>query len=937
MRCLFGLLGVLLVTGSIRAQSKDEPRSLDPRLEIRLFAAAPQIVHPIALDFDARGRLLVIESHTHFPPKEYKGLPHDRVLCLEDTDGDGKADRITTFFEGTKKSMDLAVHPDGSVYLATRNEILRLRDTDGDGKADESKRVVFLETDGDYPHNGLSGLAFDSRGDLVFGMGENLGASYKLIAADGAVHAGGGEGGNVFWCTRDGARLRRVATGFWNPFGTCRDIFDRWFSVDNDPDASPPCRLLHLVDGADYGFQFRYGRSGRHPFQSWNGELPGTLPYVHGTGESPCEVLSYESDGLPVEYRGDLLVTSWADHRLERYTLTPKGASFGARQKIVIQGGTDFRPVGLAVAPDGSLFLSDWVRRDYTLHNRGAIWQVRMKDAPKSLRPADPRQAILSRHRPLRDAAARTLGEEPRGRDLLRELVRHADVRVRASALTTLVDRKDTKVDLAGVVLSDPEVGMQTMAVRALVERGKLPAAVHDKVAATPPLLREAVQLLDPDPLLELLRSPDVFLRQAAVHALAHSPNLLADLTPPSIMDAKIRLGVLQALRESERPAHRRWLADFLADPSDDVRLLAARWVSDLQLTEFRANIDRGLASPQMTSRLYLAFATALARLNNEPVNEGRLADIFLKRVLDPKAPTVQRVFALRMVPTTFGGLKPEILGRLVEAGEPPLRLEAVQALTDHLHPQRLPILVKLAFDKDADSSLRAQAILALAPDARSRVPALLGVAESDDSGLAAEALRALLHVDLDAAQKKQIDELGDRQRPLRSIADRVLGRPFHAPRPDAREPAAWQDVLAGRADAEAGRRVFFHPKLAGCFRCHRVDGRGRDIGPDLSAIGQRDRGFILESILQPSREVAPHYQTWQVETSDGKVRNGLLVHTQLDEVRYVDEKGEPYTVNTRDVVETRAVPMSIMPEGLVEQLTDQELRDLLAYLASRK
>ena len=123
----------------------------------------------------------------------------------------------------------------------------------------------------------------------------------------------------------------------------------------------PPCRMVHVVEGGDYGFQFRYGRSGKHPFQSWNGELPGTLPMMTGVGEAPCEILSYESDGLPEEYRGELLVTIWADHRVERYRLKPHGASFKADRLPFIQGGKDFRPVGLATAPDGSLFFSDWV------------------------------------------------------------------------------------------------------------------------------------------------------------------------------------------------------------------------------------------------------------------------------------------------------------------------------------------------------------------------------------------------------------------------------------------------------------------------------------------------------------------------------------------------------------------------------------------------
>src|SRR5262249_20352085 len=393
----------------------DVPKTSDLRLEVALFAAAPDIVHPIGIDFDSKGRLLVIESHTHFQPEGYKGPKHDRIRILEATDGDGKADRFTTFFEGTQATMDIAVHPDGSVYLATRNEILRLRDTSGNGKADQKQRIVFLDTKGDYPHNGLSGLTFDSKGDLYFGMGENLGAGYKLIGADGTVVAGGGEGGNIFWCTADGKKLRRVATGFWNPFGTCRDIFGRLFAVDNDPDAMPPCRMVHVVEGGDYGFQFRYGRSGRHIFQAWNGELPGTLPMICGTGEAPCEVLSYESDGLPLEYLGNLLVASWADHRIERYILKGQGSSFTSERKPFVQGGKDFRPVGLAVAPDGSLFASDWVLSDYNLHNRGAIWHIRWKQAGKRARPQDSRQALSSAHRPLREAAARRLAAEAAG------------------------------------------------------------------------------------------------------------------------------------------------------------------------------------------------------------------------------------------------------------------------------------------------------------------------------------------------------------------------------------------------------------------------------------------------------------------------------------------------------------------------------------------
>src|SRR5207247_347115 len=131
----FALCAVLSVHATA-ARADDAPKAADRRLVVERYAAAPDIVHPIGVAFDRRGRLLVIESHTHFRPANYQGPKHDRIRLLEDTKGDGKADRVTTFFEGTQMTMGIATHFDGSVYLATRSEILRLRDTRDEGKAD---------------------------------------------------------------------------------------------------------------------------------------------------------------------------------------------------------------------------------------------------------------------------------------------------------------------------------------------------------------------------------------------------------------------------------------------------------------------------------------------------------------------------------------------------------------------------------------------------------------------------------------------------------------------------------------------------------------------------------------------------------------------------------------------------------------------------------
>lgn len=841
MRFIFGMTFVLLaMTSNAGAQNpamRLAPNVHDPRLVVELVAAEPDIVHPIACDCDARGRLLVIESHTHFAPKDYAGPKFDRIRMIDLSKETIHAERITTFFEGTRHTMGLAVHRDGSVYVATRNEILRLRDTKATGVANEKTRLVFLDTQGDYPHNGLSGLCFDAHGDLIFGIGENLGAAYKLIGADGAKVTGEGDGGQIFHCSANGTKLRRVATGFWNPFGICRDPYGRVFCVDNDPDQSPPCRMVHVVEGGDYGFQFRYGRSGKHPFQSWHGQLPGTLPMMTDVGEAPCQVISYESDGLPAEYCGKLLVTSWADHRVERYAVKPHGASFKAERLPFVQGSKDFRPVGLATAPDGSLFVTDWVLSNYELHGKGGIWHIRWKDAPKAERPPKARAAIL----------------------------------------------KDMPVQV--------------------------------RVDATKPIDSKT----SPSLLLELMADNDPFIRHAAIQRMARPENAVGTLAiKPSQVSTQQRPGLLLA--------HRKILADprraamfatvYLNDANEDVRFLAAKWVADEKLDGCRQEMENAMRDPKLGVRIYLAYATALARLDGQEVSEARLADYFAKRLEDDTASPTLRVQLLRQVPATHPKLTIALLARLLKSDDESLKFEAVRALVEHPSSQRYEPLLGIFRDVRLGTALRGHATLGLADRAEQWATELAELAANKDSALRHDAIRALIGVTLN---------------------DPAILHTPEKDRPPANDLDAWTKLLEGPADPEAGARVFFHPKLAGCFRCHSVNGRGQDVGPDLSTIGRIERRPLLESILQPSNTVAPNYQVWALTTTDGKIRTGMLLNTFLDEYTYLDAQGNRFKVTTTDIESQRALPTSIMPDGLLDRLTFQEVRDLLAFLQRLK
>jgi putative heme-binding domain-containing protein len=150
---------------------------------------------------------------------------------------------------------------------------------------------------------------------------------------------------------------------------------------------------------------------------------------------------------------------------------------------------------------------------------------------------------------------------------------------------------------------------------------------------------------------------------------------------------------------------------------------------------------------------------------------------------------------------------------------------------------------------------------------------------------------------------------------------------------------AGWQRYLAKGGDPAAGERVFFHPGGPGCARCHRIDDNGAMVGPDLSTIGSAmNRARLVESILQPSKEIAPRYVAWRIVTQDGKIRVGVVTDEgPHSTITLVDAEGKQQTIKRQDVEERTALPTSIMPDNLHEQMTPGEFRDLIAYLAERK
>jgi putative membrane-bound dehydrogenase-like protein len=901
------------------------PRCLDARLSFEQIAREPLIVTPTGLTVDARGRLLVIESHTHFRPKNYNGPPADRIRLFEDADGDGRFERISTFFQGTKHTMNLAFARDGTLFVATRGAVYRLEDRDGDGRADGEAAskvpapIVHLETPGDYPHNGLSGFAFDLASDVYFGLGENLGASYRLIGSDGTTLSGGGEGGNIYRCRPDGSKLERVATGFWNPWHLAFDAFGRLFAVDNDPDSRPPCRLLHIVENGDYGYRFRNGRKGLHPFTAWNGELPGTLPMVAGTGEAPCGVLAYEADNLPAEYRGTLLVTSWGDHRIERYRLQPHGASFRAEMEPVVVGGDDFRPVGIGLAPDGSLYFSDWVDKSYELHGKGRIWRLRGR-APAQAKRSPVPTGHLARSR---QAASKLMSPGPMS-DSARAL-HDPSPDVRALAFRVL---PANQIDLASVAEKDVSPLVRAEALRRLSD----PSARRVLLAA--------------------LESDDPFVQQAARSGLRQSLSFADLVELAADFNAAHRLGALLVLRESARNLAREQLGRFLADPDPAIRFAAIQWVGEERLAEFRPLLLSGLGSPTISREAFEGTLAALELLDarkRDPHDEVAGEEYVAALLKDPKTPPIVVRRGLRLLRPDHPVFNLELLQRFMSSSDPTVRLEAVRTVGASAQPARFEILEKAAGDSAAAPSLRLWAVVGMAGDSVREKGRLLAIAERGPAAVRREAMRALRGITLSGEERERLEKAAQRDVEslalLSSLAEDIAsargntGSAGEPNRPSSSNLDVWLKQLEGKADAAAGERFFFHPRGPGCYRCHEVDGRGGRSGPDLSRLAKgMDRRRLVQSILQPSLEIAPQFVAWSVARTDGTVFTGVLMgETSEGALTFADSEGRTIIVKKEEIEERKPQSNSIMPDNVARTLTLQDFRDLLAFLLERR
>src|SRR5712692_2121660 len=367
-------------------------------LEVTLWAAEPMLANPTNIDIDERGRVWVLEGVNC--PRKLKHLKDyrpegDRILILEDTDGDGKADKGTVFDQSPALRSPLGIAVLGNKVIISQSPDVIVYTKDEQDHI-LKKEVLLTGWRGEDHDHGVHAVVFgpDGRyylnnGDPGFDITDKSG-NHLVSARSGPYYAG-----CALRVNPDGTNLTVLGHDFRNPYELALDSFGNIWQSDNDDDGNAWTRLNYVMEGGNYGYWGPGGRrwqedKGTH----FHNELPGVVPNIARLGAgAPCGIVVYEGTLLPKKYWGQLMHAEAGKRVINTYYIENSGAGYAEKtEETVTSPDGWFRPTDVAVAPDGSVFFADWYDPVVGGHEmkdiaRGRIYRL----APPGFRPANPK------------------------------------------------------------------------------------------------------------------------------------------------------------------------------------------------------------------------------------------------------------------------------------------------------------------------------------------------------------------------------------------------------------------------------------------------------------------------------------------------------------------------------------------------------------------